>query len=77
MENTATSYTQNADTATEEEDDSDLANYAYMEFDPEGRDEYLVETAGLSRFHLRINAGDTNAIRIIPVRLVSGEVAGS
>ena len=77
MENTATAYTANADTAAEEQVASDLANYAYMEFDPSGRDEFLVQTQGLSRFHLRINAGDTNALRIIPVRLVGGVGAGS
>jgi len=71
MENLAATYTQNADTATEEQDDSDIANYAYIDFDPLGDGQFLFETAGLSDLKLRIDAGDTNAVRVVPIELKS------
>jgi len=71
MENTASSYTQNADTATEEQDDTDIAHYSYMDFDPAGNDEFLFDSSGLSSLVLRVQAGDTNAIRVIPVQLMT------
>lgn len=48
-----------------------LANYSLMEFDPKGDDSFLVETKGLSSLKVRINAGDTNALRVIPIELVT------
>jgi len=69
-ENTATEYTQNADTAAEEQDDTTISNHAYMDFSPNGGDDYLIDTKGLAQFKLRITAGDTNATRILPVELV-------
>jgi len=69
-ENTATAYTANADTATEEQDDSDISNYAYVDFDPLGDDKYIADTKAASRVQLRFDAGDTNAIRFIPVQLI-------
>ena len=71
LENTASSYSQNADTAAEEADDTSLANYAYIGFDPLGDGSYIFDSAGVSDMALRINAGDTNATRIIPVQLKS------
>jgi len=69
-ENTATEYTQNADTAGEEQDDTTLANHAFMDFFPNGGDDYLIDTKQLNQFKLRLTAGDTNATRIVPVELV-------
>jgi len=71
MENLAATYTQNVDTAAEEVVDTDLENYAVLDFDPRGNDMFLCETAGASSVTLRINAGDTNACRVIPIELVS------
>lgn len=70
MENINATYLQNVDTNAEEQDDSDLAQYALIDFAPNGFDEYLFDTAGLSRLHLRLNAGDTSAIRVVPLELV-------
>lgn len=70
MENTASAYTQNADTAAEEQDDTSLANYAFLDLDPRGDDQFLFDTAGLSSLKLRITAGDGNALRAIPLYLV-------
>lgn len=68
-ENTAGSYAQNADTAAEEQDDSTISNHAYMDLSPRNVDDYLLDTVGLSSLKLTVNAGDTNASRIIPVEL--------
>ena len=70
MENTASDYTQNADTATEEQDDTDLANYAWMDFDPTGDGTYLFSTEGVSDIKLHYSAGDTNNFRVVPVQLI-------
>jgi len=71
MENLASDYTQNADTATEEQDDSDIANYAYIDFDPTGDGTFIYDTSGVGSFKLHYNAGDTNAFRVIPIELVT------
>ena len=71
LENIAGSYTQNADTATEEQDDTSLANYAYMDFDPTGDGAYVFDTSGHSSVKLHYKAGDTNAFRVIPVERVA------
>ena len=52
-------------------DNEDTANYVYLDYSPLDDDTYILETAGASRCHLRINAGDTNAIRAIPIEVVS------
>lgn len=45
--------------------------YAYLDFDPLKDDTYLLETAGKSRVHLRINSeGVTTAIRAMPIELL-------
>lgn len=70
MENTDATYTQNADTAAEEQDDTALANYVYLDFSPNNSDDFLLSTRELSGLKLEITAGDTNATRITPVELV-------
>lgn len=70
-ENTAGSYTQNADTDPAKQDDGIHANYALMDFDPTLDGTYQLETAGLADLKLRVDAGDTSAIRILPVELFS------
>jgi hypothetical protein len=75
MENLAGVYTQNADSATQEADDTDISNHAYMDFSPLRDDQYIVDTKGKSRVNLRIVAGDTNPLRVIPIEIV--QVAGA
>jgi len=75
VENTASSYTQNADTAGEQQDNTNIANYAYIDFDPNRDDQFIFDSKGLSDLVLRVNAGDTNALRILPIELV--DVAGT
>jgi len=70
MENLATTYTQNADTATEEANDSDISNYYFMNFGIKMPVDYMIDTAPLSEIKVRITAGDTNELRVLPVELV-------
>lgn len=71
-ENTAGTYTQNATTATAlAEAQSSLYDlYGYLDLDPTKDGQFVLETEGRGRVHLRINAGDTNAIRVYPVELI-------
>jgi len=69
-ENTATAYTQNADTAVGNDLSSLLDNYLFLDFDPTQDGRYVVDTAGRSRVHLRINHGNTSAVRVLPLELV-------
>jgi len=71
LENTATEYTQNADTAAAEQNDTIISNHAYLDFDPRGDDNFLLDSSALSALKLTISAGDTNATRIIPVELMN------
>jgi len=71
MENLAATYTQNADTATEEADDTDLSNYFFMNFGIKMPADYIIDTAPLSEIKVRITAGDNNPLRVLPVGLVS------
>ncbi len=50
-------------------------NYAFLDLDPLKDDQYLLDTAGHSRIHLRINAGVADAMRAMPVEIV--DVAGA
>lgn len=51
--------------------DDHVAHYAFMDFTPFGRDDYLINTQPLSSLKLRVTAGDTNALRALPLELVS------
>ena len=48
-----------------------IAQYAYMDFDPRGNDQFLMETAGMNALILRITGGDTEEARIFPIELHS------
>jgi len=60
-----------ASTLGQENDVGWLDNYAYLDFDPREDDSYLLITEGKARVHLVVNAGDTNALRVLPVELIS------
>ena len=65
----AAAYTQYQDTAGAERGDNLLANYALMDFDPTDDGTYLLETVGLSDLKVRIDAGDQEQIRLLPVEV--------
>jgi len=45
-------------------------NYAFLDFSPLQNDEYLLDTAGRGRVSMRINFGDTGAMRFMPIELM-------
>jgi hypothetical protein len=61
----------NDDTRALESPTSFLRNYAFLEYAPFGQDDYRLMTEGKGRVHLRITAGDTQAIRVIPVEEIA------
>lgn len=61
----------NDDTRALESPTSFLRQYAYMNYSPFDSDEYLLMTEGKGRVHLRINAGDTSAIRVMPIEQIT------
>lgn len=50
--------------------DDAIVKYAFLDFSPQNGDDFLVATSGMSSVKLRITAGDTNALRVLPVELV-------
>jgi hypothetical protein len=49
-------------------------NYALLDFDPLGDDEYAIDTAGVGRVNVRLDAEAANAVRALPIeRVVAGE----
>jgi hypothetical protein len=75
VENTAALYTQNATTDKNQESADFFNNYAFLDFDPREDDSYLLDTKGHARVHLRINAEAADAIRVLPLELIT--VAGA
>lgn len=73
-ENSGAAYVQNANTEAGETPTSFMRNYAYLDFDPHKDDSFLIDTKGLARIFLRITADAADAIRVIPVELLT--VAG-
>lgn len=69
-ENDAAAYAQDALSDGEHAQIGFFNNYAYLDFDPNLDGEYLLETAGRARVHLRINADVADAIRLIPMELI-------
>lgn len=47
-----------------------LSLYGLLDFDPARDDKFLFPTAGSSSIKLRVNAGDTNPFRVLPLELV-------
>lgn len=47
----------------------DLANHAYLDFDPDDLSNFVLDTKGKSAAVLNITFGDTNPIRVLPVQL--------
>jgi hypothetical protein len=67
----------NDDTRPLEAPTSFLRRYAYLDYAPGGMEQYRLMTEGRGRVHLRINAGDTNAIRVLPVEEITVQGAAA
>lgn len=63
-------YAQYADTSAAKYAEDWVANHLYLDFDVLNDGLYLLETSGLNNIVARINAGDTNALRVLPLELV-------
>ncbi len=76
-ENLAGAYTQNANTDKEAMSEELLRQYGMVDFDPLGDGQYYLETESAGRVWARVNAGDTNPIRIIPVEVIEVKAAAT
>ena len=70
LENLAAAYTQNVETGAPADLVRMHRQYAYLDFDPVRDDQYLLDTEGRGRVHLRITADVADAIRVLPVELI-------
>lgn len=76
LENVAGAYAQNATTDDNNSSVGFFDSYAMLDFDPHCDSNWLLETAGRARVHLRINADVADAIRVIPTELIEVAQAG-
>lgn len=51
-------------------------NYLFLDLDPTRDGRYILDTSGASRVHLRINHGNTSAVRVLPVELIASSRFG-
>jgi len=70
-ENLAAAYAADAACAKPRVTESVLDNYGCLCFDQFGDDTHLLETAGRGRVHLRATAGTADAVRAVPLELVT------
>lgn len=47
-----------------------IPNHAYMDFSPDGGDDFLIATRNLNALVLRVIAGDTNPLRVLPLEII-------
>jgi len=66
----AAAFAQYMDTSHVKYAEDASAQYVLWDFDPTNDDLYLLETAGHSDIVARIYAGDTSAIRVMPIELI-------
>lgn len=76
LENTGAAYAQNQQTDDGNSNVGFYDQYALLDFDPLTDGNWLLETAGRARIHMRINADVADAIRIIPMELIDVATAG-
>ncbi|MBT9175226.1 MAG: hypothetical protein DDT22_00900 [candidate division WS2 bacterium] len=69
-ENVAPVYTQNADTITEEQDMSDIARYAFMNYGLGPVAGYEIDTKPLSEIKIRVTSTATGLLRVCPIEIV-------
>lgn len=67
----AAAYAQYMDSSASKYNNDGVSNYLFLDFDPNRDGTYLYPTADLNSLNLRITAGDTNAIRVIPVEQIA------
>lgn len=70
LENLAAAYTQNVESGAIADLVMEHQQYAYLDFDPNRDDMYLLDTEGRGRVHLRITADVADDIRVLPIELI-------
>lgn len=50
--------------------DDDFINYGFVDFSPYGINDYLLDTSPFQKVSVRVVAGDTNPLRILPLEVV-------
>lgn len=68
----AAAYAQYMDTGIVKYRNDRCIQHLFWDFDPTNDGEYLLDTAGASDLVARLYAGDTNALRVLPLELVRG-----
>jgi hypothetical protein len=76
LENVAAMYAQFAQTEQDQQVLGFWNNYAYLDFDPHTDDQWLLDTHGRARIHMRVNADVADAQRILPLELIEVAQAG-
>lgn len=76
LENLAAAYTQNVESGAPADLDGDAANYLYLDYDPLTDGQYAIKTAGRASVQLKIKPDVADAIRTLPVELVTLPGAG-
>jgi hypothetical protein len=77
LENLAGAYTQNATSDKQNVNPDFFEEYSFLDLDPLTDDQYLLDTKGRARIHLRINAQAADAVRVMPLELVDVSQAGA
>ena len=63
-------YAQYMDTSVVKYRNDRTIQHLWWDFDPTREGEYLIDTKGFSQFVARVYAGDTSALRVLPVELM-------
>lgn len=63
-------YAQYMDTSVVKYRNDRTIQHLWWDFDPTREGEYLIDTRGFSQFVARLYAGDTSALRVLPVELL-------
>lgn len=77
LENIAAAYTQNVDTNAGRIATHPLSSYIWMDFDPTRDLLYAIDARNIARVTLRVNAGDTSAVRVMPQEMIFLGEAGA
>lgn len=64
-------YAQYMDTSVVKYRNDRSLQHLWWDFDPTRKGEYIIDTRGFSQFVARVYAGDTSALRVLPVELMA------
>jgi len=64
-------FAQYMDSSASKYNNDCVSNYLFLDFDPNRDGAWLLDTAEMNSLNLRITAGDTNAVRVVPVEQIA------